>query len=166
MWARENTREALWDAMKRKEVYATTGTRLLVRVFGGLDFTEADLTAPISPSMAMTTACRWGATFGAPRGQDPDALIRALRDVDGANLDRIQVIKGWLDAAGEMHEKVYDVAWTGDRKPGADGKLPPVGNTVNVEHATYTQRIGAPILQAFWTDPAFDPASAPSTTCA
>ena len=83
--------------------------------------------------------------------------MRAVRDADGANLDRIQVIKGWLDAAGKTHEKVYDVAWSGNRKPGKDGKLPPVGNTVNVKEATYTNAIGAPYLHAHWKDPSFDP---------
>ena len=84
-------------------------------------------------------------------------LIRAMRDPDGANLDRVQVVKGWLDAAGKTHEKVYDVVWSGNRKPGADGKLPPVGNTVNVKEASYTNAIGAPYLTAYWKDPAFDP---------
>jgi hypothetical protein len=85
-------------------------------------------------------------------------LIKAIRDPDGANLDRVQVVKGWLDADGKTHEKVYDVAWSGDRKPGKDGKLPPVGNTVNVEEATYSNSIGAVYLDAFWKDPDFDPA--------
>jgi hypothetical protein len=84
-------------------------------------------------------------------------LIRAMRDADGANLDRVQVIKGWLDAAGKTHEKVYDVAWSGSRKPGKDGKLPPVGNTVNVKEASYSNAIGSPYLTAYWKDPAFDP---------
>jgi Protein of unknown function (DUF3604) len=99
-----------------------------------------------------------GDLSGAPEGKAPTFLIRALRDVDGANLDRTQVIKGWLEASGEREEKVYDVAWSGDREPGPDGKLPPVGDTVNVEEATYTNAIGAPFLQAFWTDSDFDPA--------
>jgi hypothetical protein len=93
----------------------------------------------------------------APAGKAPGFLIRSLRDADGANLDRVQVIKGWLDAAGKTHEKVYDVAWSGRRKPGADGKLPPVGNTVNIKDASYTNAIGAPILSAFWKDPDFNP---------
>jgi hypothetical protein len=80
-----------------------------------------------------------------------------MRDPDGANLDRIQVVKGWLSTDGEAEEKVYDVAWSGDRKPGPDGKIPPVGNTVNVENASYTNAIGAPALQTFWKDPDFSP---------
>ena len=158
VWARENTREALWEAMARKEVYATTGTRLLVRVFAGWDFAEADLD--------RSDFAKHGYENGVPMGGDlktapssgaaPSLLIRALRDVDGANLDRIQVIKGWLDADGTTQEKVYDVAWSGDRKPGADGKLPAVGNTVNVKEASYTNAIGAAALQAYWKDPDFD----------
>ena len=158
VWARENTREALWEAMARKEVYATTGTRLLVRVFAGWDFSEADLD--------RSDFAKHGYDNGVPMGGDlktapssgaaPSLLIRALRDVDGANLDRIQVIKGWLDADGTTQERVYDVAWSGDRKPGADGKLPAVGNTVNVKEASYTNAIGAAALQAYWKDPDFD----------
>jgi hypothetical protein len=158
VWSRENTREAIWDAMKRKETFATTGTRLRVRVFGGWNFNEKDL--------ARSEFAQYGYDNGVPMGGDlkdapesgvPTLLIRALRDPAGANLDRVQVIKGWMDASGETHEKVYDVAWSDDRKPDADGKLPPVGNTVNIEEATYDNSIGAPFLQASWKDPDFDP---------
>jgi hypothetical protein len=93
----------------------------------------------------------------APAGKAPGFLIRAVRDADGANLDRVQVVMGWLDAQGRTHEKVFDVVWSGNRKPGKGGKLPAVGNTVNVAEATYTNAIGAPVLEAFWKDPAFDP---------
>jgi hypothetical protein len=159
VWARENTREALWDAMMRKEVYATTGTRLRVRVFGGFDFTEADLARADFAKHGYAKGVPMGGDLAeAPEGQAPTLLIRALRDPDGANLDRIQVIKGWTTPEGEPKEKIYDVAWSGERKPGADGKLPPVGDTVDVEEATYTNAIGAPYLHAFWTDPDFDPA--------
>jgi hypothetical protein len=98
-----------------------------------------------------------GDLTAAPSGKPPAFLVRAMRDVDGANLDRIQIVKGWLDATGATHEKIYDVAWSGDRQPGADGKLPAVGNTVDVAQATYTNAIGAPYLTAFWQDPDFDP---------
>ncbi len=159
VWARENTREALWDAMARKEVFATTGTRLRVRVFAGFDFTKDDLERSDFAKYGYENGVPMGGDLkAAPQGKAPSLLIRALRDVDGANLDRIQVIKGWLDAGGQTHEKVYDVAWSNGRQPGTDGKLPPVGNTVNVEEATYTNAIGTPALQAYWQDPEFDAA--------
>jgi len=158
VWARENTREALWDAMYRKETYSTTGTRMLVRFFGGWDFEEADA-ATRNPALAGYSR---GVPMGgdlrdAPAGKSPSFLAVALRDPIGANLDRIQIIKGWLDAQGALHEKVFDVAWSGAREPGADGKLPPVGNTVDVAGATWTNTIGAPELIAVWIDPDFDP---------
>lgn len=158
VWATDNTREALWDAMARKEVYATTGTRLLIRLFAGYDFVADD----VQRHDFARYGCQKGVPMGgdlsaAPSGKAPAFVIRALRDADGANLDRIQVVKGWLDAKGELHEKVYDVAWSGDRKPDPQtGKLPPVGNTVNVPDASYTNTIGAPLLLAYWKDPAFD----------
>jgi hypothetical protein len=159
IWARENTREALWDAMARKEVFGTTGTRLRVRVFAGWNFAKADLDRSDFARYGYTNGVPMGGDLKtAPKGKSPALLIRALRDPDGANLDRIQVIKGWLDAAGKTHEQIYDVAWSGNRARGADGKVPAVGNTVNVEEATYTNAVGAPALQAFWTDPAFNPA--------
>jgi hypothetical protein len=157
VWARENTREALWDAMARKEVFATTGTRLRVRVFGGFDYTEDDLVRSDFAKYGYDHGVPMGGDLeSAPEGKGPTFLIRALRDPDGANLDRVQMIKGWLDDDDKMQEQVYDVAWSGDRKPGANGKLPQVGNTVNVKEATYTNAIGAPYLSAYWKDPAFD----------
>jgi hypothetical protein len=158
VWARDNTREALWDAMARKEVYATTGTRLRVRVFGGFDFVETDLERSDFAKHGYEKGVPMGGDLkAAPAGKAPTFLIRALRDPDWANLDRIQVVKGWLDAAGNTHEQIYDVAWSGNRKPGADGKLPPVGNTVDVKEAAFTNAIGAPYLSAYWKDPAFKP---------
>jgi hypothetical protein len=157
VWARDNTREALWDAMARKEVYATTGTRLVVRVFGGFDFDAKDLERSDFAEQGYQRGVPMGGDLKrAPAGKAPTFLVRALRDADGANLDRVQIIKGWLDAAGKTHEKVYDVAWSGNRKPGMDGKLPPVGNTVDVKEAIYTNAIGAPHLTAYWKDPGFD----------
>ena len=158
VWARDNTREALWDAMKRKEVFGTTGTRLMVRVFGGFDFSQRDLDRSDFAAHGYANGVPMGGDLKtATAGKAPGLLIRAIRDPDGANLDRIQVIKGWLDAAGKPQEKVYDVAWSGNRKPDANGKLPAVGNTVNVAEATYDNSIGSPALQAFWKDPTFDP---------
>lgn len=158
VWATENTREALWDAMARKEVYATTGTRLQVRVFGGYDFTAKDLERSDFAEQGYKRGVPMGGDLkNAPAGKTPAFLVRAVRDADGANLDRVQVVKGWLDAAGKTHEQVYDVAWSGNRKPGKDGKLPAVGNTVNVKDASYTNAIGSPYLHAHWKDPNFDP---------
>jgi hypothetical protein len=158
VWARENTREALWDAMARKEVFATTGTRMMVRVFGGFDFTAADLQRSDFARNAYGKGVPMGGDLkAAPAGKGPVFLIRALRDPDGANLDRVQVIKGWLDAQGKTYEKVYAVAWSGSRKPAKNGKLPAVGNTVDVKNASYTNAIGVAALEAYWKDPAFDP---------
>ena len=157
VWATDNTREALWDAMSRKEVYATTGTRLMVRVFAGYDFVADDLHRHDFAKYGYQKGVPMGGDLtNAPAGKAPAFLIRALRDADGANIDRVQVVKGWLDAKGEQQEKVYDVIWSGDRKLDSDGKLPPVGNTVNVADASYKNTIGAPLLQAYWNDPEFD----------
>jgi hypothetical protein len=159
VWARENTREAIWDAMARKEVYATTGTRIMVRLFAGWDFTAADLDRSDFARRGYEAGVPMGGDLlPSPDGQAPRFLIRALRDAEGANLDRIQVIKGWVAADGSLAEKVFDVAWSGDRAPDASGNLPPVGSTVDVAAAAYTNAIGAPALQAFWQDPEFDPA--------
>jgi hypothetical protein len=157
VWATDNTREALWDAMARKEVYATTGTRLMVRVFAGYDFVADDVQRHDFAKYGYQKGVPMGGDLSAaPAGKAPAFLIRALRDVDGANLDRVQVVKGWMDAQGELQEKVYDVVWSGDRRPGRDGKLPPVGNTVNVADASYTNTIGAPLLLTYWKDPSFN----------
>jgi hypothetical protein len=158
VWARENTREALWDAMARKEVFATTGTRIRVRVFGGFDFQDQDLDRSDFAKHGYDNGVPMGGDLkAAGDGKAPTFMIRAMRDPDGANLDRVQMIKGWTDKDGNTHEKVYDLAVSGDRKIGADGRcMEEVGNTVNVEEATYNNSIGEPLLQAFWSDPDFD----------
>jgi hypothetical protein len=159
VWARENTREALWDAMARKEVYATTGSRLRVRVFAGWEFEVLDLERSNFVKHGYEKGVPMGGDLAAaPEGKIPAFLLRALRDPDGANLDRIQIIKGWLDAEDKLHERVFDVAVSDGRKIGADGRCrKQVGNTVNVKKATYANAIGDPYLQAFWEDPDFDP---------
>jgi hypothetical protein len=160
VWAADNTREAIFDAMERKEVYATTGSRPFVRLFGSWDFTMDDLNS-------RQPAFR-GYEKGVPMGGDlrkrvgdaaPTFMVYALRDPIGANLDRIQIVKGWLDKDGKTHERVYDVAVSGGRKIGRDGGCKtPVGNTVNVAAANWTNTIGAAELGTVWTDPDFDPA--------
>lgn len=160
VWAPENTRASLFDAMERKETYATTGSRMLVRFFGGWDYNDQDLNSR-TPAFA-------GYKKGVPMGGDlpakpeatsaPTFMVYALRDPIGGNLDRIQIIKGWLDKNGKTLEKVYDVAWSGDRKPDAKGKVPAVGNTVDAKNATFSNTIGASELGTVWTDPDFDPA--------
>lgn len=156
VWATANTRAAIFDAMMRKEIYATTGPRITVRFFGGWDFKSSDL------------AGNWvmaGYKRGVPMGGNlkpgsgaPSFIISALKDPMGANLDRVQVVKGWVDASGQMREKVYDVVW-GDankRQKGADGKIPAVGDTVDIAKASYSNVIGDPELQTVWVDPEFN----------
>jgi len=158
VWAEENTRESIWDAMQRKETYATTGTRLVVRFFGGWDFARDDANTRNPAMTGYTKGVPMGGDLNsAPEGKSPSFLVAAMKDPIGANLDRIQVIKGWMDAKGELQEKVHDVVWSGDRKPGADGKLPSVGSTVDLENATWTNTIGSPELITVWKDPDFDP---------
>jgi hypothetical protein len=159
IWASENTREALWDAMKRKETYATTGTRMIIRFFGGWEFDEADAKTRNPAIAGYTKGIPMGGDLRtAPADKSPTFLVAALKDPIGANLDRIQIIKGWVDASGQTQEKVYDVVW-GDadkRNPGTDGKLPPVGSTVDVANAVWTNTIGDPELISVWKDPDFD----------
>ena len=159
VWATENTRRAIFDAMERKETYATTGPRIMLRFFGGWEFTEEDLRSRTPVFRGYEKGVPMGSDLSAaPEGiKAPNFMILALRDPLGANLDRIQIIKGWLDKEGKTHEKVHDVAWSGGRKFDSKGKLPRVGNTVDLETASWTNTIGAAELIKIWTDPDFDP---------
>jgi len=160
VWATENTRESIWDALERKEVYGTTGSRMTVRFFGGWEFEPSDAESRDVAAAGYAKGVPMGSDLTrGPEGGVPSFLVSASRDPLGANLDRVQIVKGWLDSDDKLHEKVYDVAW-GDaarRKPAKNGKLPPVGNTVNVDEATYANTIGDPDLTAVWKDPDFDP---------
>lgn len=144
--------------MARRETYATTGPRMLVRFFGGWDFAPEDSNNRIPAKVGYTKGVPMGGELSdVPEGKAPTFLVAALKDPIGANLDRYQIVKGWVDSKEKVHEKVYDVVWGGDRKPGRDGKLPPVGDTVDVANATWTNSIGATELIAVWKDPDFDP---------
>jgi hypothetical protein len=139
-------------------VYATTGSRIVVRFFGGWDFTEDDTHSRLPAGVGYAKGVPMGGDLRrAPEGKAPSFLVAAMKDPYSGNLDRIQIVKGWMDRKGEVHERVYDVAWSDGREPGADGALPPVGNTVDVARATWSNSIGEPELIAAWSDPAFDP---------
>lgn len=154
VWARENTREEIFDAMARREVFATTGTRMRVRMFGGWDFTSADIVRPDLSRVGYARGVPMGQSLpSTPAGRRPAFLIEAMRDPDGANLDRIQIVKGWLDASGETHERIYNVVWSGNRRLRRGGSLPSVGSTVR--GAEYDNSIGSATLSAFWADPDF-----------
>jgi hypothetical protein len=158
VWARENTREAIWDAFSRREVYATSGSRISVRVFGGWDFTADEVERRDFADRGYRGGVPMGGDLSnAPEGKAPSFMIRALRDPDNANLDRVQIIKGWLDADGETHERIYDVACSDGRAIVERRCERPVGTTVSVADASYTNTIGDPLLTAHWQDPDFDP---------
>ena len=156
VWATENTRAAIWDAMKRRETFSTSGPRMSIRLFGGADL-------PVKPENEEVLV-KQGYELGVPMGSDlgsigtaPTFTVYAMKDPDGANLDRIQIIKGWVDANGKTDEKIINVSWSDKRKPDTNGKLPAVGNTVNLETAKYTNDIGAATLMGSWKDQDFDP---------
>jgi len=157
VWATKNTRGAIWDAMSARESFVTSGPRIKVRFFGVPELARK----PANPRALVEDGYRRGVPMGGTLGyvsKAPTFTVWALKDPDGANLDRIQIIKGWVDSSGEPHDEVIDVAWSGDRKPASDGKLPPVGNTVDLKNASYTNAIGSPELMGTWTDPEFNPA--------
>ena len=158
VWATDNTRESIWDALKRRETYGTTGSRIAVRLFGGWKFQAVHALGPDIATTGYARGVPMGGTL-APRGSSdaPTFLVAAQRDPTGANLDRIQIVKGWLDGEGEPREQVYNVAWGGERELAGDGSLPPVGNTVDLTKASWTNTIGAGELASVWQDPDFDP---------
>jgi len=159
VWASENTRESIWDAMARRETYATTGPRMAVRFFGGWDFEPQDANTRMPARTGYTKGVPMGGDLhAAPEGKSPAFLVGALKDPIGANLDRIQIIKGWLDKQGKTHERIYDVAVSGGRKIDADGRCrAPVGSTVDVPNATWSNTIGSGEMITVWKDPDFDP---------
>jgi hypothetical protein len=157
VWAKENTRAGIFDAMARRETYATTGSRMTVRFFGGWEFEPQDAQTQLPATTGYAKGVPMGSDLvGDPAGRAPSFLVAALRDAMSGNLDRIQIVKVWVGADGQPAERVFDVVWGGDRAPGADGKLPPVGNTVDITNASWTNTIGAPELIGVWRDPEFD----------
>jgi hypothetical protein len=158
VWAEENTREAIFDAFRRKETYATTGPRIRVRFFGGWDFSEKDAYASNLAEIGYKKGVPMGGDLSkSSDGKAPTFLISAVKDPNHANLDRVQMIKGWVDAAGMPKEKIYNVALSDGRTVGKDGKVKPVGNTVDLKAATWTDTIGDAVLATVWKDPDFDP---------
>jgi hypothetical protein len=156
VWATKNTRAAIWDAMAARESFVTSGTRIKVRFFAGADLPEK----PADPRALVKQGYESGVPMGGTisgASKSPTFTVWASKDPEGANLDRIQIIKGWVDAKGEPQDKTFDVAWSGDRKPGKSGKVPAVGNTVDLQKATYTNEIGSGELMGTWTDREFDP---------
>ena len=158
VWARENTRESLWDAIRRREVYATTGSRMTVRFFGGWNFEPEHGAVPDVAGTGYRLGVPMGAVLtGSQDKAAPGFLFAASKDALGANLDRVQVVKGWVESDGTLRERVYDVAWSGDRQLDAKGELPPVGNTVDVANASWLNTTGEAQLAGLWRDPDFDP---------
>ena len=155
VWAPQNTREAIYDAMQRKETFATSGTMLKVRFFGSFDYAVDDVNKPDFIEHAYAKGVPMGSDLKPGTGKAPTFLVSALKDPRSGNLDRIQIVKGWIDESGKQQEKIYDVSWSGDRKIGADGKVPAVGSSVDLKTATYTDKIGAAALATGWTDPDF-----------
>jgi hypothetical protein len=161
VWAVENTRAAIFAALKRREVYGSTGPRITLRFFGGWDYAADDAESPNLAAIGYRSGIPMGGDLaGAVKGKKPTFLVRAVKDPDGANLDRVQIIKGWQDANGKLHEKVHDVAWSGDRKVQDDGKLKPVKSTVNLLEASYSNSVGEAELSVTWVDNDFQPAEA------
>ena len=160
MWAQANTRESIFEAVQRKETFATSGPRMKVRFFAGYDFDARSLQNPDWLKSAYQSGVAMGSDLSKDgKSRPPVFLIMAAKEPDGANLDRIQVVKGWVQN-GKPMEKIYNVAWSGKRQMDKSGKLPPVGNTVDAKSARYNNSIGEAQLQVAWTDPDFQAAQA------
>jgi hypothetical protein len=161
VWAKENTREAIFEALERKETFATSGPRIQLRFFAGWNLEVDSLVGDAWIEEAYTNGVPMGGELKGITHDgskfSPSFLIQAIKDVEGANLDRIQVIKGFLDEEGVALETIYDVVWAGERSIDNNGKLPAIGNTVDITSATYSNRIGNVNLQTIWTDPDFNP---------
>ncbi len=159
VWAPQNTREAIWDGLKNRETFATSGPRIKVRFFGKLGQLDIPSDAKSLVETGYAKGVPMGGTLKNSDSGAPSFTVWAIKEPDGANIDRIQIVKGWVDAKGEPQDQVFDVVWSDKRKPGPNGKLPAVGNTVDVTKATYTNTIGSPELMGTWTDRKFDPKS-------
>ncbi|MCV6624699.1 MAG: DUF3604 domain-containing protein [Cellvibrionaceae bacterium] len=158
VWAEENTRESIFEAFKRKEVYATSGSRIGLRVFGGWNFKQRDAKAKQLAQRGYKKGVAMGGDLAAaPKGKAPSFLIQAVRDPDGAKLDRVQMVKGYLDAEGKPREQVYNLAVSNERKLDKKGNTRPVANTVDLKRGTYTNNVGADEFSLVWKDPDFDP---------
>ena len=157
VWATENTRQGIFDAMERKETYATTGQRIQVRLFAGWNFNESDLNSKDFVQLGYEKGVPMGGDLPSKAGEAPQFMVVGMKDPDAANLDRLQVVKGWLDSEGNTHERIFDVACSDNRQIVERRCDKVVGNTVDVKTATYTNDIGADSLKALWTDPEFDP---------
>ncbi|WP_053990584.1 DUF3604 domain-containing protein [Mangrovimonas sp. TPBH4] len=156
VWAEANTRESIFEALKRKETFGTSGPRMKVRFFGGYSYTEDLLGQNNWLKTAYESGVPMGSDLKLSNGKAPSFVIHAVKEADGANLDRIQVIKGWLDVNGKTHEKIYNVAMSDGRTADSNGNVVAVGNTVDIKNASYTNDIGAAELKTVWTDPDFN----------
>ena len=157
VWAQENTREAIYAAFKRKEVYATTGSRIGLQFFGGWNLPKQSQQAEDFATIGYRLGVPMGGDLITPTNKrSPEFIVRAVKDPQGANLDRVQIIKGWVDQQGASHEKIYNIAWSGNRSINKEGQLPAIGNTVDRNLGTYKNTIGSAELTAHWVDPQFD----------